>query len=55
MVEIQPKDIILSDIRNNEQGRVQFTMYVLVTGRSTVLNIEDLQEAVEVKLIKDFK
>ena len=43
-----PDDIILTDITDNEQGQLTFTMHIQVNNGTGVLSASTLQESIEV-------
>ena len=45
---IQPSDVIITNIRNNAQGVLEFEMYIQVAGGAQVLAAEVLESAVQV-------
>ena len=47
---IQPSDVIISNIRNNAQGVLEFEMYIQVAGGDRVLAVEVLESAVQVTM-----
>ena len=45
---VGPDDIILTDITDNEQGQLTFTMHIQVNNGTGVLSASTLQESIEV-------
>ena len=48
---IQPSDVIITNIRNNAQGELEFEMYIQVAGGAQVLGIGVLESAVQVNMV----
>ena len=48
VVQIQPSDVIITNIRNNAQGELEFVMYIQVAGGNQVLPVDVLESAVQV-------
>ena len=48
VVQIQPSDVIITNIRNNARGELEFMMYIQVAGGAQVLAVEALESAVQV-------
>ena len=48
---IQPSDVIITNIRNNAQGVLEFEMYIQVAGGARVLGVEVLESAVQVSTV----
>ena len=48
MVQIQPSDVIITNIQNNARGELEFVMYIQVAGGAQVLAVEALESAVQV-------
>ena len=49
--QIQPSDVIITNIRNNAQGELEFVMYIQVEEGNRVLAIEPLESAVQVNIV----
>ena len=52
MLQIQSSDVIITDIRNNAQGELEFVMYIQVAGGAQVLAVGPLQSAVQVNYVQ---
>ena len=50
VLQIQPSDVIITNIRNNAQGVLEFVMYIQVAGGAQVLEVEVLESAVQVTM-----
>ena len=48
MLQIQPSDVIITNIQNNARGELEFVMYIQVAGGAQVLPVEALESAVQV-------
>ena len=51
MSQIQPSDVIITNIRNNAQGELEFVMYIQVEEGNRVLAIGPLESAVQVNIV----
>ena len=48
---VTANDIVLRDIRNNNQNQLQFSMFVQTSGGQSVLQANAVQSAIEVKFL----
>ena len=51
MLQIQPSDVIITNIENNARGELELVMYIQVAGGDQVLAVEVLESAVQVNIV----